>query len=111
MPLVSLDDYFCPGSPVDFIKIDVQGYEHSVLRGAQRVLKENRGIRVLMEFWPYGLFKAGVTPSDVLNFIAACGLIRAVRGAQGLRFDPGSLDPGNVKHYCNLLLARKAAGV
>ena len=81
---MSLDDYFCPGSPVDFIKIDVQGYEHSVLRGAQRVLKENRGIRVLMEFWPYGLSKAGVAPSDVLNSSRFAGWTSARCRAPGV---------------------------
>jgi FkbM family methyltransferase len=112
VPLLSLDDYFPPGSAVAFIKVDVQGFEHSVLRGAQRVLTENRDIRVLMEFWPYGLSKAGGTASEVLEFIAAGGLeIRAVCGAGGLPFDPESLDPGNLEHYCNLLLGRKTAEV
>jgi FkbM family methyltransferase len=40
---------------MDFIKIDVQGYELSVLRGAARVLKTNADIVVLLEFWPHGV--------------------------------------------------------
>ena len=52
VPLVKLDDYFSPGQRVDFIKIDVQGYELSVLQGAARVLREKNHNRVFMELWP-----------------------------------------------------------
>lgn len=40
VPVVSLDEYFTAGHRVDLIKIDVQGYELSVLQGAKRVLAE-----------------------------------------------------------------------
>jgi hypothetical protein len=44
---------------MDFIKIDVQGFELSVLRGAARVLKTNADIVVLLEFWPHGSPRCG----------------------------------------------------
>jgi len=42
-PLVSLDDALA-GQPVTFIKIDVEGAEPEVLRGAARILRERRPV-------------------------------------------------------------------
>ena len=57
--MIALDDYFKPGERVDLIKMDIQGYELHALRGADRVLADNPGIKLLFEFWPYGLKQAG----------------------------------------------------
>ncbi len=51
---------------VDFIKIDVQGVEEAVFHGAEKLLK-SPGLSIMMEFWPYGLQKAG---TDVSNFLS-----------------------------------------
>ena len=57
--IITLDDYFQPGQRVDLIKMDIQGYELHALRGAGRVLTDNPGAKLLLEFWPYGLKQAG----------------------------------------------------
>ena len=57
--MVALDDYFKPGERVDLFKIDIQGYELHALQGARRILNENPEIKLLLEFWPYGLKQAG----------------------------------------------------
>jgi FkbM family methyltransferase len=66
---VRLDDYFKPGERVDFIKMDIQGFELHALRGADRVLADNPTIRLLLEFWPYGLKRAGVSGEDLIEFL------------------------------------------
>lgn len=71
---------------VDFVKIDVEGYEHEVLVGAAHVLKERRP-RIIVEFSPTGLaygaraidlcgelFRAGYR----LGVIAPDGSVRAM---------------------------------
>jgi FkbM family methyltransferase len=70
---IRLDDYFKPGERVDLIKLDIQGYELRALRGASRVLKDNPRIKVLFEFWPYGLRAAGVSPESLLEFLEKNG--------------------------------------
>src|SRR5207253_233199 len=59
--IIALDDYFKPGQRVDVIKMDIQGYELHALRGANRVLADNPDLKLLLEFWPYGLKQAGAT--------------------------------------------------
>ncbi|OWV72994.1 lipopolysaccharide biosynthesis protein [Rhizobium sp. N122] len=109
VPLVKLDDYFSPGQRVDFIKIDVQGYELSVLQGAERVLRENRDIRVFMEFWPYGLSKASVNPSELTQFLKMLNFeFHNIADPPGTAFNDESLDPKNAGQYCNLIVARRA---
>ena len=47
-PATSLDDYFPPGSRVDFVKMDIEGAEIQALRGMRRVLHECKPL-VLLE--------------------------------------------------------------
>jgi FkbM family methyltransferase len=106
VPVVSLDDYFKPGQKVDFIKIDVQGYEWNVLQGARRVLAENADLKILVEYWPWGLRKAAAKPSDLLRLFKSLGFrINKVSDGASEPFDGGTdLDPDNPNHYCNLLV-------
>jgi hypothetical protein len=64
-----LDDYFEPKAGVDLIKLDIQGYELHALRGAKRVLSDNPAIKLLVEFWPFGLRTAGSSPEVLLEQI------------------------------------------
>ena len=71
----TLDDYFKSGERVDFIKMDLQGYELHALRGAKRVLQENPHMKLLLEFWPYGLKQAGVGWRDLVTTLERQGLV------------------------------------
>jgi len=68
-----LDDLIPAGLKIDLIKIDVEGAEFDVLRGAQRVLNENRPI-VLFEFGLGGADIYGTKPDQIFDLLAACGL-------------------------------------
>ena len=47
------------GRRLDFIKMDVQGWEGEALRGIAGLLDANPGVQIYFEFWPHGLRLAG----------------------------------------------------
>lgn len=66
--VVALDDILA-GEPVDFVKMDVQGWELEVFRGMKRLWGANPQLRLYFEFWPYGLRQAGAAPVDLLHLL------------------------------------------
>ena len=107
VPCWALDDYILSDRPVDLVKIDVQGFELSVLRGAARVLKTNADIVVLLEFWPHSLRAAGDTPMALVDYLSKeCGLqLYEVKGRRLTFFDANFMDEGPGS-YCNVLAVR-----
>jgi FkbM family methyltransferase len=58
----TLDNYLKDkGKKVNFIKMDIQGAEFFALTGMKETLESNTVIKMLCEFWPYGLKEAGCT--------------------------------------------------
>lgn len=68
---VALDDYFSGmrDTSIDFVKIDIQGGELSALKGMQRLLSRNRGIRVMAEFAPHMPLWKGSDPRELLSLM------------------------------------------
>jgi len=67
---VSLDDFFRDfRGEVDLVKIDTEGAEGQVLRGMDSLLRANRRMKVITEFWPYGLDRSGVPADEFLDFL------------------------------------------
>ena len=100
---IALDDYMPIGSRVDFIKIDIQGAELSALKGAERILRENHGIKILFEYWPFGLRRAGHEPSELISYLRGLGF--GIRSMGITKDDWQCLGSG--KHdYCNLIAER-----
>ena len=55
---------------VDILKIDTQGFELHVANGMGALLDQSPEVKILMEFWPWGISKAGGSPSDLLEFFS-----------------------------------------
>ncbi len=87
VPLKTLDGIVA-GRRVDFLKIDVQGWEASVLRGSRQTLRENRPMHAFLEIWPSGLRRAGSGPREIFELLRDAGF--AIRSPQGWDGGPGS---------------------
>jgi len=73
--VTTLDHYFeCKGTPrVDFMKVDVEGGEYGVFRGARQLLTLNRRIMLMFECTPQGCYVAGHKQEDVFYFLSELG--------------------------------------
>ena len=72
--LTSLDKYFTDSNlanKINFIKIDVEGFEFSVLKGMKNILKNNKKIKILFENMQINTIEAGFTPIKVLNYLTS----------------------------------------
>ncbi len=72
---VRLDDLLGPAlrSKIDLIKLDIQGAEGIALAGMKETLSSDRDLTMVMEFWPWGLIKAGSNPLKVLEQLREFG--------------------------------------
>jgi len=59
--------------PIHLLKIDVEGSELEVLRGARDLLISQRIRRILIEFWPPHLKRHGENPMDLPWFLRSHG--------------------------------------
>jgi FkbM family methyltransferase len=65
---ISIDDYL-KGEKVDFIKMDIQGFEMEAMKGMKETLKKNPKAKMISEFWPYGLRKAGSSVTEYYKLL------------------------------------------
>lgn len=65
-------DLFLSRGRVDLIKVDIQGAEGLFFAGAYETLQRSP-LKILMEFWPYGLRNLGTDPLELLNKLQGYG--------------------------------------
>jgi FkbM family methyltransferase len=72
---ITIDEYTALNtiSSVQFIKMDIQGFEMSALKGMATTLKNNPDVQLITELWPYGLMKAGSSSLEVYSFLNSLG--------------------------------------
>jgi FkbM family methyltransferase len=93
---------------VQFIKMDVQGSEASVLRGARELLERSSDVVIMTEFWPYGLALAGSDPASFLRELDALGFRLSIVGQGPVTVDDlqAMYDPSRDDFSVDLLCRR-----
>jgi FkbM family methyltransferase len=77
---VAIDDYFQKNECVDFIKIDVQGFDCHAMQGLASTIRHSPKVTVIGELWPFGLKKAGKSSREYLELLARLELSFSVMG-------------------------------
>jgi FkbM family methyltransferase len=90
--VVTLDDMVGPSSP-NVIKIDVEGFEWPVLKGARSILQKPELHSILLELND-SLY--GFDPGDVVDLLANQGFIAYAYDPLARRFTPQPPVPGNL---------------
>lgn len=58
---------------VNFVKIDIQGYEQKAIYGFQKILARSQNVILMSEFWPKGLKEAGGSATGYLQLLVDLG--------------------------------------
>lgn len=90
VPLVTLDTLLMNESQVDFIKVDVEGFELNVMRGARETLARHAPA-VLLEVESRWTARFGYRPEDIFAFMAEAGYTYQTLASEGAA-PPTSLD-------------------
>jgi FkbM family methyltransferase len=107
---VCIDDFLKDQTKDDVIKMDIQGFEMEALIGMTHILTNNHNIKILSEFWPYGLKMAGYSAVEYFENLTNLGFNIFMVTDKGLRL----LEIGAVQgmmlldkeHYYNIYATR-----
>ena len=108
VPVCALHDAL-QGRRLDFIKMDVQGWEGEALRGVAGLLEANAGLQIYFEFWPHGLRRAGTEIAQLTDTLRQLRLHVTLADArdQSAAVDLVALDRGMAPNAFANLLARR----
>lgn len=72
---ISLDEYVARHkiSPVNFLKVDVEGYEGHVLRGAQRLIEQEHDLTILCELAEKNFRPLNLSVNEVMDWMRERG--------------------------------------
>jgi len=70
---VTLDSLIPENIQIDFIKMDIQGSEMLALEGMKETVNRCTKLKILTEFWPYGIEKSGYEAKEFIEMIIQLG--------------------------------------
>lgn len=106
---VKLDD-FLKNENIDFIKMDIQGAEGGVLEGMSNLL--DKDVKIVTEFWPYGLRMFGSDPKECLKLLIEHGFKLYCIDEKEEKIEPVNISkllesyPPEIDDFTNLLCVR-----
>jgi len=94
---VAIDNFLPRDVTPDFVKVDVEGHELSVLKGMEQTIRRSPGIRLLLEYYT-NTSEITQYGRDVVSFVRGLGLsVCVVEGDGTLTIVPdGEIPTGNV---------------
>lgn len=101
-----LDAVLPPDLAVDVMKIDVEGHEATVLRGARDVLARSPNLNLILEWSQKQMRAAGIAPADVLALLEGFVPHRIVLGANPLDH-PETTEWLVAQEYADVLFVRR----
>jgi FkbM family methyltransferase len=105
VPAVRLDSELPNDLVVDLMKIDVEGHETGVLRGAREVIARSPNIHLVMEWSQRQMREAGVDPAEIKTMLEGFTPHRIELGSPPLAH-PESFDWLMSQEYTDTLLVR-----
>lgn len=73
VPCRSLDSVIEAGTPIDFIKMDIQGAEGLALEGMRRLVSEQQNLILVSEYEPWGLKESGYGARQYCETLVSMG--------------------------------------
>ena len=102
--LDSFENFF-NGQQIDFIKIDTEGFEYEVLKGAEKIIKKHKPKFIQMEFNWHQLIR-NHTLYDLSLLVDAYDVFRILpHGNKLIHIDP-SRPENNIYHLSNYVFIR-----
>jgi FkbM family methyltransferase len=105
VPGTSLDDYFSKGFLINLLKIDAEGSEIEVIRGAQRLIAENSNLVIILEFGATHLQNRDISKVDWFRKVLPEGYRAGRISASALQVMEISEEDLNSLPDCNLIFA------
>lgn len=103
-----LDDYFKDyGGTINFIKMDIEGAEALAIQGMSLLLAKNQNVKIITEFSPCAIRKAGITPEGYLKSLIGYGFKLYDLDSKVEAFTIEKLM--RMKGHTNLLCVRRSA--
>lgn len=101
----SLDDVFKNEKrPIDIIKMDIQGAEPMALLGMKKTAENSKDMKMITEFWPYGLQKSGSSAKECWDLLLRLGFKFIYRiNDRNEKLEPADLQ-GIIRHCAGSML-------
>jgi len=105
--IVKLDDFLPKDQKIDFIKIDIEGYEPFAFHGMKQLLRKQEKLGLLIEFCPSMLRDRNISPNSFLTQLQEIGF-RIYETDKKREITNDRIDEFviNCTHYANLIGAK-----
>lgn len=104
VPCVRLDDAIEEGRPVDVLRMDAEGAEALILKGAQKVISRSPDLVIITEWAPSFIRSRKSDPAEMLAFLRGHGF--AASSLDGSSFHPIEMEELMMNRHREVVFAR-----